>query len=200
MPKDCRDKNSTVDTVTNGEQGPPFYQHHFGNPPTLIGALAPHAANNIALTAPGRTPLTYQQLREDVRAIGAHLHSFGVGAQDRVAIVLPNGPEMALSFLAVSSMATAAPLNPAYREQEFEFFLSDLDAKFLLVQDGWDSPVRRVAQTRGIPIIELAPKLDAEAGVFTLKGKTNLDRPPKREVQPDDIALVLHTSGTSCRP
>ena len=200
VPEGFLDKKSGVVTGTNGEQDAPFLHDQSGRPRTLLGALAPHAAYNIALTAPGRTPLTYQQLRETVGEVGAQLHSFGVGAQDRVAIVLPNGPEMAVSFLAVSSMATAAPLNPAYRAQEFDYFLSDLQAKFLIVQAGWDSPVRGVARTRGIPIIDLSPTLDAEAGLFTLAGTAQSARSPKRDVQPDDIALVLHTSGTTARP
>ena len=60
---------------------------------------------------------------------------------DRVALVLPNGPEMAVAFLAVSACATCAPLNPAYRQQEFEFYLEDLKPRALLIQDGIESPV-----------------------------------------------------------
>ena len=51
------------------------------------------------------------------------------GRNDRVAIVLDNGPEMAACFLACAAGATSAPLNPAYRAEEFEFYLTDLNAK-----------------------------------------------------------------------
>ena len=64
----------------------------------------------------------------------ATLRSCGVRPADHVAIVLPNGPEMATTFLAVASAATAAPLNPAYRAQEFEFYLADLDPSAVIVQ------------------------------------------------------------------
>jgi acyl-coenzyme A synthetase/AMP-(fatty) acid ligase len=57
----------------------------------------------------------------------------GVGRNDRVAIVLDNGPEMAVAFLCIAAGATAAPLNPAYRADEFEFYLSDLNARLLIV-------------------------------------------------------------------
>ena len=63
-----------------------------------------------------------------------HAEQLGVGRGDRVAIVLPNGPEMAAAFLSVAAAAAAAPLNPAYRQDEFEFYLGDLNAKALIVE------------------------------------------------------------------
>ncbi|MGH7579632.1 MAG: AMP-binding protein, partial [Gemmatimonadales bacterium] len=75
------------------------------------GGRFPHA---IALGAPGRNGLTYARLRERVESLAATLNRLGMGRNDRVAIVLPNGPEMAVAFLAVASCATAAPLNPTY--------------------------------------------------------------------------------------
>ncbi len=53
----------------------------------------------------------------------------GIGRGDRVAIVLPNGPEMAASFVAIAAGATTAPLNPAYKRDEFDFYLADLNAR-----------------------------------------------------------------------
>jgi acyl-CoA synthetase (AMP-forming)/AMP-acid ligase II/acyl carrier protein len=124
----------------------------------------------------------------------------GVGRNDRVAIVLPNGPEMAVAFLAVTAGATSAPLNPAYGAKEFDFYLSDLNAKALIIQSEVDSPARAIAQTRGIPIIELSPVFDAEAGVFTLMGDKQSGVANSGFAQPNDVALVLHTSGTTSRP
>ena len=94
-----------------------------------------------------------------------------VGRHDRVALVLPSGPEMAVAFLAVASGATCAPLNPAYSANEFDFYLTDIHAKALIVQAGIDTPARAVAQARGIDIIELSPLLESEAGLFTLQGE-----------------------------
>ena len=77
------------------------------------------------------------------------LNRLGVGRGDRVAIVLPNGPEMATAFLCVAAAAAAAPLNPAYRQDEFEFYLGDLKAKALIVEAGSESPaLRRGAKAR----------------------------------------------------
>jgi acyl-CoA synthetase (AMP-forming)/AMP-acid ligase II/acetyltransferase-like isoleucine patch superfamily enzyme len=107
---------------------------------------------------------------------------------------------MAVAFAAVAAGATCAPLNPSYRENEFDFYISDLGAKALILWSGMDSPARKVAEKHCIPIIELTPALEAEAGVFTLTGKKLT--PPNNDgfAQPDDTALVLHTSGTTSRP
>ena len=97
-----------------------------------------------------------------------------MGRNDRVALVLPNGPEMAVAFLAVAAGATCAPLNPAYSANEFDLYLADLHAQALIVQADMDSPARAVAQARGLHIIELSPVLEAEAGLFTLTGEKQL--------------------------
>jgi acyl-CoA synthetase (AMP-forming)/AMP-acid ligase II len=115
--------------------------------------------------------------------------------------VLPNGPEMATAFLSASVAGVCAPLNPAYRAEELEFYLSDLPAKALIIAGLEDSPARDVARRAGIQIIELAFSLDDPAGVFTIDDSTSgeLDEETERP-RDDDIALVLHTSGTTSRP
>src|SRR5688572_28385638 len=107
--------------------------------PYLIAAQAGRTPEAMAIAAPGRRALTYGRLWTHVECVVAELNAMGIGRKDRVAIVLPNGPEMAVTFLAVAAAATAAPLNPAYRITEFDFYLSDLNAKALIVQPGMDS-------------------------------------------------------------
>ena len=68
-----------------------------------------------AIAAPGRAPLTYSRLHLHIDDVAKTLNSMCVGRNDRVATVLPNGPEMAVAFLAVAASATCAPLNPAHR-------------------------------------------------------------------------------------
>ena len=92
------------------------------------------------------------------------LNDFGVGRGDRVALVLADGPEMATAFLGVAAGATAAPLNPAYRAEEFEFYLTDLKARALIVDQGSQSPAREVASRLGISILELVPQPELGAG------------------------------------
>ena len=106
----------------------------------LIANLAAGDDDAVAILAPSTPGLTYRGLRAQIAATAAALRSIGVATDDRVAIVLPNGPEMAVSFLAVAAACAAAPLNPAYRAEEFEFYLSDLRAKALIVEAGSSSP------------------------------------------------------------
>ena len=150
-----------------------------------------------AILAPRRDALTYEGLRRQVAATAAALRARGISRNDRVAIVVPNGPEAATSFLGVSIAATSAPLNPAYRTEEFTFYLTDLAARALVIASTLDSPAREVAVARGIPVIELTP--DGPAGAFTFGGSFGHDDPAD-PASADDIALVLHTSGTTSRP
>ncbi len=156
--------------------------------------------SDAAIEAPSREALDFWNLGKHINATIACLNEAGIGRNDRVALVLPNGPEMGAAFLAVGAAATCAPLNPGYRKSEFEFFLSDLNAKALLIQAGMDSPARDVAAERKIPIIELQPSLDDPAGVFSLRCGTRHTISHGGPAQPGDIALVLHTSGTTSRP
>ncbi|GAB2174955.1 acyl--CoA ligase [Dongia sp. agr-C8] len=151
-----------------------------------------------AIGAPERRTMSRGELVALVDKTGGALRSVGVGPQDAVAVVMPNGPEMAAMFLAVACAATAAPLNPAYREDEFDFYLEDLQAKALLIQAGPDAPARIVAARRGIRVIDVTPDLSGPAGAFTLSVPF-ADKGPMQP-GPDDVALVLHTSGTTSRP
>jgi acyl-CoA synthetase (AMP-forming)/AMP-acid ligase II len=165
----------------------------------LLQAPAPDAA---ALRAPDRSPLSYADLRGLVDSTLARLNELGIGRGDRVAIVLPNGPEMAAAFVAVASGATAAPLNPAYRADEFEFYLTDLRAKALIVERNSSSPAVAVAEKLGLLLLDLIPSAGG-AGSFELVARGAGQRAPSPLGGPataDDIALILHTSGTTSRP
>jgi acyl-CoA synthetase (AMP-forming)/AMP-acid ligase II len=151
-----------------------------------------------AIGAPDRRFMSRAELVALVDKVGGALRSAGVGVQDAVAIVMPNGPEMATTFLSVACWATAAPLNPAYREDEFDFYLGDLDAKALIIQAGPDSPARAVAAKRNIKLIELTPDQTGPAGAFTLS--VPFAQAGSAHPAPQHVALVLHTSGTTSRP
>ena len=165
---------------------------------TISALLAAGAADRPAIRAPERLSLSYAGLRALAERTVAGLNAIGIGRGDRVAIVLPNGPEMAASFVAIACGATTAPLNPAYKDEEFAFYLEDLKAKALVVQQGWETPARAVAQRLGVPVIELVA--GETAGEFTLQGGTPGAAAQPGIAGPDDVALVLHTSGTTARP
>ena len=166
---------------------------------TLISLLNGGRDGAPAIGAPGKPALDFAGLRRHVRDTVTRLNTFGIGRNDKVAIVLPNGPEMASAFVAIGAGATTAPLNPAYREDEFDFYLSDLNATALVIEKDMASPARAVAAKQNVPVIELVPDA-AAAGLFRLEGAANGSPANPGPAQPDDIALVLHTSGTTSRP
>ena len=168
--------------------------------PGLIASRAEIEPGSTAIDAPQRTPLTYLGLKHQIESTVKTLNACGVGREDRVAIVLPNGPELAVAFVSVASGSTCAPLNPSYRRDEFEFYLSDLNAKALLVLKASDSPAVAVAKDRGIAILELEPQQAEPAGVFSIRGELGAGSTSGGLSQTEDIALVLHTSGTTSRP
>ncbi|OYU25925.1 MAG: AMP-dependent synthetase [Burkholderiales bacterium PBB2] len=158
-----------------------------------------------ALRAPGRPALSHGALRQLAADTVARLNHLGIGRNDRVALVLNNGPEMAACFLACACGVASAPLNPAYRAEEFEFYLGDLQAKALIVERGSASPAVAVALKLGVRILELVVEDGAPAGSFTLhetEGGARAEGPAAQGgyAQPDDVSMVLHTSGTTSRP
>jgi len=159
------------------------------------------AASACAISAPERPDCTFGELCAQVDRTVRALNALGIGRNDPVAIVLPNGPEMASAFVAVATAATSAPLNPAYRADEFDFYLTDLEAKLLVVAAGVETPARDVAARRGIPVAELVVDPLKPAGTFDLSGAAR-SGPAARggTAGPDDVALVLHTSGTTSQP
>ena len=167
---------------------------------TLLALLGKGGDDAPAISAPGRPPLTHGGLRALMIATVERLNALGIGRNDRVAMVLPNGPEMAAAFVAVGAGATTAPLNPAYRGEEFDFYLTDLKAKALLVEAGSETPALGVAAKHGIPVIELSVPEGAPAGSFKLSGEKIGEAELTGPAEAGDIALILHTSGTTSRP
>ena len=160
-------------------------------------AIEPHGA---AILAPERLTLAYEGLRRQTVETASWLNDRGIGNNDRLAMVLPDGPEAAVAFIALSTSATCAPLNPACSSSEFDFYLTDLNPRALIVPAGNDSPAIASARRAGTPVLELVPESELEAGRFTLAGEIPIDRHAARWARPDDLALLLYTSGTSARP
>ncbi|MGE0311315.1 MAG: acyl--CoA ligase [Lautropia sp.] len=170
---------------------------------TIPALLAPHPADAPAIGAPGRPWLGHGGLRALCATTARALHGVGIGPSHRVAIVLDNGPEMAAAFIAIACSAVTAPLNPAYREEEFDFYLSDLGASAVVVAEGYEGPALAAARARSIPVIRLRVAAGAPAGEFRLDAGEMPSAPAgfaDALPGPDDVALVLHTSGTTSRP
>ncbi|MEL6684495.1 MAG: acyl--CoA ligase [Pseudomonadota bacterium] len=152
-----------------------------------------------AIGAPERDWLSYGGLRALADTVAKSLHKAGIGRGDRVAIVLPNGPEMAAAFITIAQSAVTAPLNPAYREDEFAFYIEDLKAKAVILMADDEGPAYAAAQKLGVTILRLSVDDGAPAGAFTLTtdatGTCDTSAP-----EAGDVALILHTSGTTSRP
>ena len=159
-------------------------------------ARAPDAP---ALLAPAREPLSYAELHGLVLRTVGGLRAAGLGPQSRIALVVENGPEAAGAFLGLAAASAVAPLNPAYRPRELAFSLEDLHADAVVVSTTLATPAREVAAELGIPVLDLTAEADGPAGTFTLGGVVS-DGSPADRLDPDAVALLLHTSGTTSRP
>ena len=152
--------------------------------------------NNTALTSESNSKLSYENLKSFTDNIARQLAGNEISNKDRAAIVLPNGPFMASSFLAISSYMSAAPLNPAYKADEYEFYLKDLSPKIVIVEPNSKNNVIEVAKKLKIPVCEIKIQKDSPPGLFDLFDKTSQYSLPEE----NDEALVLHTSGTTSKP
>src|SRR6476646_5257245 len=161
--------------------------------PSLLNA-APGNATALIIPETG-TSISYDSLRRQVKTMAEALAGIGIKRGERVANVLPNGLPTIVAFLAGSVAGTAAPLNPAYRFEEFSFYLEDTSAKVLLVPPEGAEEAKQAARHLNIPVF--AVQMD-ESGNVTIEGAPK--GIPVSPPSPDDVALVLHTSGSTGRP
>jgi acyl-CoA synthetase (AMP-forming)/AMP-acid ligase II len=172
-------------------------------PRTTWGLVLAHASRtpgSVAVAAPGREALTFGDLRRHIVGVSAALTAEGICRRDRVALALPNGPEMATAFLAVTCCATCAPLNPDQTPEEFESVLRGLQPRAVIVAADGNSCASAVARRLAIQVIEIHVDRRAAAGTFTLSGAPPKLRSTSTVSHADDVALVLCTSGTTARP
>ncbi|KAI9883608.1 MAG: hypothetical protein M1823_004623 [Watsoniomyces obsoletus] len=169
-----------------------------GNQSTAI--IIPSKSN--ALT------ISYESLIKEVTNFQIKLAKLGIHPQSAVSIALPNSYEFAVAFLATSwQRAIAAPLNPAYKQDEFEFYIEDLSSALALVPKGsveQNAPAVRAAKKYNAAIAECYWDDEKSEVILDVKDEGKLkDRVGETSVEkpvPEDIALVLHTSGTTGRP
>ena len=143
-----------------------------GETDTIRGILqhfAEHLPDAPAILAPGREPLNFQDLARQADYVEETLNGWGIGRGDRVAMVVPDRPEMAVAFLTVAGCTTPAPLNPEYTASEFERYLSNIRATALIVAEGSDTAARPVAEGLGLTLIELTVESRSPTDVNYLK-------------------------------
>ena len=159
-------------------------------PETLLDLLEGGRPGDIALQAPDGPTLTYDNLRRQVHYLGEQLRGLGIARDDRVLLALPNGIEAIVAFLAVSSVATAGPLNPGYRPEEFRFYMEDTHHKALITPVGGGEAARGVALEG---VLQIGAECDS-TGTVTLTTSQSGGRASVEPPAPDNTALILHTS------
>lgn len=175
--------------------------------PTLSQCFSPEFESTAIIVPREPTPivLSHRELRWQVINFQEKLAAIGIGHKDAVASALPNSLECIIAFLATSlQRAICAPLNPAYKQDEFEFYLNDLNAAVILVPKGAiaeNGEAIQAARACNTSVVEIwwdwcevtLPKRE-------LRGSKSRARIGINSPQADDIALILHTSGTTGRP
>ena len=159
-----------------------------------------NAPDRHAILAPGRLPMTYGALLLQTRDVVRGLRSVGVGRTDRVAAVLPNGPEATVAMVAVAAGAVCVPLNPGFTYDEYERYFGELHLAALLAHADPTSASRRAAHTLGIPIIEVVTRPHDGAGAFNIVGQVPRRAPDDEFASSADDAFILLTSGSTSRP
>ncbi len=156
-----------------------------------------HGARPALVTAESGACSTYDRLLQETHALARRLAALDVARGSRVALVIPDGPDfLRLLFALVTLGAVAAPLNPAYTRDEFAFYLEDLKPDLLLLPSGDLRAAREAAA--GLRLVDVEHSGDSPGLVVDGEASTG-----ERAFEPssaDDLALLLHTSGTTSRP
>ena len=166
---------------------------------TLADILNPQSATDMVISVPGGAEVTYAEFGDEIERVAELLAGVGVQPGRAVSIVLPNGLEFMVVFLAVARAgAIAAPLNSAYTTDEFKFYMEDAEAQLAILPLG-EHAAREAAAQLGVPTIE-ASLDDSDRTMLSKGGDTLTARRDAPAPSPDDVALFLHTSGTTSRP
>jgi acyl-CoA synthetase (AMP-forming)/AMP-acid ligase II len=168
-------------------------------PPESLLSILHESSQHPALICPDDgTVVPHSELATSVHRLAGLLAGLGVRRGQRVAIVMPNGPEVVELLLAVAALgATAAPMNPGYTRAEYEFYLSDLDPGLLLIQAGRGADARAAAGGRTVVDVSVRPQGAPQLSVAGTRAGREL---PFEPGSAGDVALLLHTSGTTRRP
>lgn len=166
----------------------------------LIEARAREHPDAIALLAPERLPITYAGLWQQVQTLAHALAAAGATPWTSVATVLPNGLEAAISFLGVASHATCVPLNSALPAAEMRFYLEDTRARFVILDKNLDGPAREVARDLGLTVLEIEASSALPGRELAWLPVASEGKSCASSTTPNDVALILHTSGTTSKP
>ncbi len=171
---------------------------------SILEKLAQEIPQDIALLGESRLTFSYAHVQAQIEYTVSFLNEWGLGRNDTIVVVLENGPEMAMAFLSLTAGIKVAPLNPNYQERELRYYFSQTQAKAVLLDPQKHLKAKKIAQEMGIGVLSLV-KNAPESQSFTWQEihppqKKNDSSLQKGFSQSSDIALILHTSGTTSQP
>ena len=170
---------------------------------TILDVLAAHQARRgpaPAILAPGRDPLSYAALYHEIERIGTILATMGLGRHSRIALSLADCPEGVVAMLATMIWATAAPLGTGLDVDTYADLLAQLRIDAVMVQGGERSPVARAASARRVPVVQVSSQPGDAAGVVGLSCAAVRAPAVRVPPKPDDVTVLMQTSGTTGRP
>lgn len=168
----------------------------------MVADLNPTAP---AILSPGRDPISYEALIDEIAGFGQTLAAMDIGCGDRIAISCSTGPELAVALLGAACAATAAPLSPSLTAPELGRVLKELGATAIIVEAGLGVPAREAARDAGLQVLELGSPANGSAGLCRVddwgRGGKSITKAPKTTAPGNqDVAFLLSTSGTTSRP
>ena len=168
--------------------------------PSLLQYQAQIRPDGLAILAPGRAPLSYQELWLQVGRLSAAISMRDAAPGSRVAVALPNGPEMAVACLGAAMGFACVPLNPLDPEPELRNKLQETGVQLLVLDDSMPSALRSAALALDIRLLDIRPNPERPAGwldIVVVPGQQCLDR---KFAGASDTSLVFQTSGTTAKP
>lgn len=166
----------------------------------LFAASFRRHADELAIESPGQLRLTYAELERQVDAVAHALAEMGFGRGARLAVALPDGPQFAVAVLGACFAATCAPLNDALDEDTLVQLLRSMRIDALIVARGADSPAVRAARRTAVALLESGPSSLGGADNLRPVDRSTPHRTAAGPPRTDDIALLMHTSGTTSAP
>jgi acyl-CoA synthetase (AMP-forming)/AMP-acid ligase II len=166
--------------------------------PEMLAFWATRTPDAPAFVIPGNANIPYAELWRRTAAVAAALRQGGVGRHDRVVLLLPEGPELALALLGAASAAIAMPLSHALTVAELAGALRGFGPAGAIIAPSVDEPVRATLVESGAAVFAHS----GEGGLDQIAPATPSRRPPRvgDAPQPEDIAFVVQTSGTTGLP
>jgi len=163
---------------------------------TILLASAQERPDHVAVRLHDRT-LTFAELDRAARGVAASLHARGVRPGQHVALMIPNVPEFTVAYFGILYAGCAVvPLNVLLSAPEVAYHIEDSEARLLIAHPLFREPAARGAQEAGVPLVLSEGEGEGDLPAMRAAAPVAALHP----TSPDDIAVLLYTSGTTGKP